>query len=80
VIPADLAQLRHIELVERALEITDQRGSSPDRGLGQMSRDQLIAFILNEREQRDRQFRRRALEFVNGNYQSYSQRTVVLGR
>lgn len=51
-IPNDLAQLRHIELLERALAVTDHKGSDPERAMGKMSRDQLIAYIMERRERR----------------------------
>jgi hypothetical protein len=56
-VPRDLAQARHIELLERALEHVPQRRSGRttlERTLGRMSRDQLIAFILRERDERAR--------------------------
>jgi hypothetical protein len=63
-IPRELAQARLLELTEAALELMpDQRGGAPG-GLASMSRDRLIEFILEKREQRDRHFRLKCLEFL----------------
>lgn len=65
-IPRELAQARKLELLEIALTMTpDQRGVSAPGAISVMSRDQLIAFILNERERRDRHFRKIAIELMN---------------
>lgn len=66
-IPRELAQARHIELLETVLELVpDGRGYSSVK-MGAMSRDGLIAFILDERERQDRDFRRAAVRFMNEN-------------
>lgn len=63
-IPRDLAQARHIDLLVAALRLApDQRGM-PVHVFGAMSRDRLIEFILNERDRRTRHFRRMALELA----------------
>ena len=49
-VPRDLTQLRHIELLERALALTETRGSARGPSMGSMSRDQLIAYIMRQRE------------------------------
>jgi hypothetical protein len=52
-IPRDLAQARHVELLERALAwrtLGRRSGlTSGERSLGEMSRDQLIVYVLQRR-------------------------------
>lgn len=63
-IPRELAQARHLELLQKALEMSDQRVISTGPTLGSLSRDRLIAFILEHREKRERHCRRMALELA----------------
>lgn len=58
-VPRDLTQLRHIELLERALALTETRGSARGPSLGALSRDQLIAYIIQQREKQEFRLLRR---------------------
>jgi hypothetical protein len=66
-VPRELAQAGHLKLLELALGLVPQRRSGTtvtEVNLGSLSRDQLIAFVLDQREKRDQRFRRVARELA----------------